>query len=621
MDGNDVEPIVTRTKSNFEDRRMHTRSKCLFAVFLYAIAGAASADADLTIGYKPITPSQSGVTITLTGRDLTPDQVVAVARDGAKVQFSAEAKQRAADAYGLLLEGAREGVPIYAFNRGAGTSRAVTLEGDPESPENKAKLLERQTNSFNRGPAGGYGPEIAEEEMVRALMAVRANTLTYEAASPQLIQMLADMLNADVTPVTQSRGTAGESDISVMANIAGTMVGKGEAYLHGVRMPAAEALDKAGLKPIQPGAADDSALTSTNAYTVGLAALMVSDARKALDWADLALAIDLDGMNNNITPLSLATQANRPYKWLNWDAARLLDMMKGSYLFNTDPGRVIQDAESMRGSAIRDGAAWQAWANLRDTLVIQMNSSDHNPAVKVGLSPADSWELATPQMMTYYVKGGPANGGKHGYIVTNANWDPYPLANDIEAFTIALANMDTVVTQRIFRFESAVITGVKPSDVLKPEQLRQAAPQGGGFAVPPGLWQQIASDINPVAPTPVTVFEGADDMQAHMLIKVGHARDAVEATFDLLGEDLLTGTYWLDIRKAQDGARDFGPGPDAAWTAFRQIVPFQQAQADRPARPIGRIAYEFIKANAAAKFLPAGPVMPGEAEAKKSGKN
>jgi histidine ammonia-lyase len=74
---------------------------------------------------------------------------------------------------------------------------------------------------------------------------------------------------------------------------------------------------------------------------------------------------------------------------------------------------------------------------------------------------------------------------------------------------------------------------------------------------------------------------------------------------------LLTGTYWLDIRKIQTPGRDFGPGPDAVWTEFRKIVPFLQDPPDRPLRPIGRIAYEFVKANPAAKFYPAGPAMPG----------
>jgi histidine ammonia-lyase len=87
-------------------------------------------------------------------------------------------------------------------------------------------------------------------------------------------------------------------------------------------------------------------------------------------------------------------------------------------------------------------------------VLLQANSSDHNPAVNVGLDPKDSWELSTPQMMRFYVKGGPHSHGQHGYIVSNANWDPYPLANRIESFVLALGNMDIAVMLRIERFHS-----------------------------------------------------------------------------------------------------------------------------------------------------------------------
>jgi histidine ammonia-lyase len=79
-------------------------------------------------------------------------------------------------------------------------------------------------------------------------------------------------------------------------------------------------------------------------------------------------------------------------------------------------------------------------------VALQINTSDHNPAVFVGLGPEDSWELATPQMRQFYVRGGQHSHGQHGFIVSNANWDPYPLVNEIEAFTIAVANMDVVIS-------------------------------------------------------------------------------------------------------------------------------------------------------------------------------
>ena len=121
--------------------------------------------------------------------------------------------------------------------------------------------------------------------------------------------MLLDLLNKRITPVVQSRGTLGEGDLAQLGNVGATMVGAGEAYFQGVRMRADQALKKAGLTPIQPFAADDNALTSSNAYATGQAALLVHDAKAALEWADLIYAIDLDGMNSSITPLSLSCSA------------------------------------------------------------------------------------------------------------------------------------------------------------------------------------------------------------------------------------------------------------------------------------------------------------------------
>ena len=372
--------------------------------------------------YHAITPSSQGQVITLTGRDLTIDQVIAVARHGAKVRLAPEAKQRQEDNYGLLLEAQDEGVPMYRFNRGAGSGREiVTLVGDPLSPQNRATIAGRELAQFQRGPSEGLGPEVGDEEIIRAMMVVRANGLTYTMASPQLMQILLDLLNNQITPVVQSRGTLGEGDLAQIGNLEGTMVGKGEAYYHGARMPAGQALAKAGLKPIEPFGADDDALDVTNAYATGQAALLVADAGQALDWADLIYAMDLNGMNSSVTPLSKPVQDARPFKFLNTDAARVLDMIKGSYLFDDDPKRIIQDPESMRASSIRQGSAWKAWAALRDTVAIQINSSDNNPAIRVGLAPQDSPELATPHFMRYYVKGGRYSHGQHGYIVSNAN--------------------------------------------------------------------------------------------------------------------------------------------------------------------------------------------------------
>jgi histidine ammonia-lyase len=581
------------------------RPVLLATLALAAGIGLAPLPAFAGLTYNSCDDTLSGQTVTLTGGDLTVEQIVAVARHGAKVQLSPEARQREADNYGLLLEATAEGVSVYWFNRGTGDNRETVLfSGDATSAVNKPTVEKIQLESFRRDAHLGYGPEVLDEDIVRAMMVVRANEMTYNAPSPQLAQMLLDLLNARITPVVQSRGTVGEGDLAQLGNVAGAMVGAGEAYYRGTRIPAAEALKQAGLSSIRPFAADENALTSSDAYATGQAALVVYDARRALEWADLVYAMSLDGMNSSITPLSAVVQRDRPERWLNWDAARVLDMIRGSYLFDADSKRIIQDPESLRASSIRQASAWEEWALLREAVLFQANSSDHNPAVRVGMGPQDSWELATPQMMRYYVKGGPHSHGQHGYIVSNANWDPYPMANRLESFVIALANMDVAIMLRIERFRSTFFTIVSVSDVLP-----RWARHDSGY-LPSDLQQEVQSLTNPVAPFGSALETTVEDLQGQTRIKTQRARQAVALTNDLLAVNLVEASLWLDVRKTQDPKRSFGAAPTAAWAAFRKHLPLDD-DASKPvevSKPM--VAADFLATNPAASFY-AGVSPPG----------
>ncbi|MEX2524096.1 MAG: aromatic amino acid lyase, partial [Gammaproteobacteria bacterium] len=264
----------------------------LAVLITLCLAGPAAAAPDLDVPYQPIEPTMADTTITLTGHDLTIEKLVQIARHGAKVRLSPEARQRAAAAYGLLLQGALEDVPIYRFNRGGGEQREVVrFSGDPLAPGNREMLEERQRRSFEGGAGRGYGPEVPKEAITRAFMAARANNVTYEPVTPEFLDMLVALLNHRITPVVQARGTLGESDLPMTRNILGPMVGVGEVYYQGERMPADAALKKAGLKPLKEVGVFNG-FTSTNAYSSGWAGLVVADARRMLEWVDLLHAMD-----------------------------------------------------------------------------------------------------------------------------------------------------------------------------------------------------------------------------------------------------------------------------------------------------------------------------------------
>ena len=158
--------------------------------------------------YNPITPTKAGETITLTGKNMTVQEVVDIARHGAKVRVSAAHRQGSADNLELVLEGARQEVPIYGFNRGGGAEREVVIfEGDPLAPEPEL-LIQRRYDGFRlTGVHGGgeqhtgLGPEVADEEVVRAQMAVTLNRMRYSGMNPALVDLLIAMLNERIAPV------------------------------------------------------------------------------------------------------------------------------------------------------------------------------------------------------------------------------------------------------------------------------------------------------------------------------------------------------------------------------------------------------------------------------------
>ena len=575
-------------------RRMRFACAVAGACFALGIGGTSAAGA-----YNPIVPTEAGRTITLDGKHLTIGEVVAIARYGAKVKLAPAARKRSDDAYELLLQGARQGLPIYWFNRAPGSGReTVIFEGDPLSPENKQLLLSRQLATFKRGAQSGIGPEVSDEEITRAMMAVRANTMVYEAASPQLTQALLDLLNKWISPVVYSRGSPGEGDLPQMSNVGATMVGAGQAYLRGQKMPAAEALARSGLAPLKPFAADDAALTSTNAYSAGQAALLVYDSKRLLDWSDLTFSMSMLGLNSSVTPLAAVPQEARPFPFQNWQAKRLLKLIRGSYLFDLEPDgkRIIQDPLSFRDYNQRNGAAWQEWAQLKKNMLIQINSSDHNPAVVPGAKPSDSWELNTPWLEQYYVN----SGGQKGFILSNSNFVAMPWANDMEAFSIALAQTIAGSVQRDLRFPDTFFTVVAPADVLSADVLAKAAPQAQSYTIS-DLMAEVQQLANPIPAQGNALVRNVEDMENFTRQKVARARLAVDNAFRLVAQESLSATYWMNVRAAQKPSRSFGTAPAAAWQALRAVIPWQADS--RPEVPAGELAYAFMVANPASTFM------------------
>ena len=173
---------------------------------------------------------------------------------------------------------------------------------------------------------------------------------------------------------------------------------------------------------------------------------------------------------------------------------------------------------------------------------------------------------------------------------------PTRMANKLENFVIALANMDVAVMLRIDRFSNPFFTVVRASDVLP------GIPDDDDGYTPVDLQQEIQSLMNPVAPFGSAIVATVEDLQAQTRIKVQRARQAVSVTMDLLGHDLLQASLWMDVRKAQDPKRNFGQPATAAWFAVRKAIPLRTDPDKMPTQSNQMRAAAFVKAVPASTF-------------------
>src|SRR5215204_2717698 len=308
----------------------------------------------LTLSY-----SKTG-TVTLTGDDLSIEEVVRIARRGARVEVSAAALERVRRARDVVDRVLERGDLVYGANTGVGSlSRyRVPLENLEQF---SAKLVSRHTTH--------QGAEVPAE-VVRAMMVTRANGMAKGGVGvrAELVRAFADALNAGVHPVVRLGGSVGQADLAEMAEIGQVLIGRGEADYGGRRMPGDEALAVAGLEPVRLKAKEGRALISANGVTMGHGSLVLADVAGLLDAFDVTAALSMEAFGGNLSTV-------------HPEAARLRELLSGSYLWRPGAARNLQDPLSFRCVPQTHGACYDAHAYCRGTMEVELNSASDNPLV------------------------------------------------------------------------------------------------------------------------------------------------------------------------------------------------------------------------------------------------
>jgi histidine ammonia-lyase len=312
------------------------------------------------------------MSIVLDGSNLTLEKLVRIARDGEKVELHPDAIRRINACRAMLEQKLKAHEIMYGTNTGIGEFSEIVL--------NDEQVLQFQRYLIYNHAAGIGDP--APIEYIRAAMAGRINVHAHgnSGCRLEITQTLVDMLNQGVTPVVCQKGSVGAcGDLAPMAQAMLLLMGEGEAYYQGERMPGRQAMEKAGI-PIPGLQARDglAAINGSNLLTA-MSALHLFDMNCWLKQAEIACAMSLEALLANMKPYDLRLHQLRGFKGAMRSSQAILKCIQGSDLITGKIKTKVQDAYSMRSSPQVIGAAHDAIAYARSQVEIELNGVGDNP--------------------------------------------------------------------------------------------------------------------------------------------------------------------------------------------------------------------------------------------------
>ena len=312
------------------------------------------------------------MTITLDGTALTVEKLVAIARDQEKVLLSPAALERIKVCRAMLEEKLANNEIMYGTNTGIGEF-------------SEKVLTEEQVKEFQKyliyNHAAGIG-DPAPIEHVRAAMAGRINVHAHgnSGCRPVITQTLVEMLNKGVTPVVCQKGSVGASgDLAPMAQMALLLLGEGEAFYQGERLPGAEAMKRAGIEVPGLQARDGLAAINGSNLLTAMSALHIHDMERLLKQAEIAAAMSIEALLGNLKPYGSKLHELRGFKGAITSAGNIMMCVEGSDLTTGKMKTKVQDAYSMRSTPQVIGAARDAIAYARSQVEIELNGVGDNP--------------------------------------------------------------------------------------------------------------------------------------------------------------------------------------------------------------------------------------------------
>ncbi|HEY4601783.1 MAG TPA: histidine ammonia-lyase [Cerasibacillus sp.] len=312
--------------------------------------------------------------IYLSEHGITLEEVKKIVLHGEKVTLSGEVKTRIHANRQIVEELIDKEQTMYGINTGFGKFSDVIIP---------SKDLTTLQLNLIRSHACGVG-EPFSEHVSRAMVLLRAIALSkgYSGVRVRLVEQLLDYVNAGIHPVIPEQGSLGASgDLAPLSHLALTVIGEGEVFYKGKRMPTIEALAQAQLTPLRLEAKEGLALINGTQAMTAVGAIAFFEMEKLLYQSEQIAAMTFEGLRGIIDAFDEAVHVVRGHEEQIGVARRMRELLKDSLLI-TKQGEVrVQDAYSLRCIPQVLGASWQTVHYAKEKLQTEINAVTDNPLI------------------------------------------------------------------------------------------------------------------------------------------------------------------------------------------------------------------------------------------------
>lgn len=308
--------------------------------------------------------------VTLGGKN-SLEQVVAVARYGAKVEFSAEYRARVNACRAHVERFSREGKAIYGITTGLGDNCRKFI------PEEDRVKIQRNHILAHTVSVG----EPLCEEGVRAMMFVMLLHFGsgHTGFRLETLELIKELLNRHITPRVPKHGSVGY--LGLESHIGMVLIGEGRAWYEGELLSGAEALERAGLQPAVLGSKEGLTLVSGTTSVTALACLAYYDGTVLARTADVSGAFSLEMLKGTLKAMDERLMRARPHPGQMQTAENIRHILSGSRIAEKYRDYRVQDALSLRCMPQLHGAVKKTLKDGLESIDIELNSSVDNPLI------------------------------------------------------------------------------------------------------------------------------------------------------------------------------------------------------------------------------------------------